>query len=113
MLRFLIDANLPYYFSVWRGPDYVHLRDLDDRWTDRQVWSYAKERSLTIVTKDTDFSDRMLLATPPPRVVHIRCGNMRMSEFHEVIASRWDSICSLSNACKLVQVFSDRIEGID
>ena len=36
-----------------------------------------------------------------------------MSEFHEVIAGRWDSICSLSNACKLVQVFSDRIAGID
>lgn len=113
MLRFLIDANLPYYFSVWRGPSYVHVRDLDDEWPDRQVWNHAKELNLTIVTKDADFSDRMLLATPPPRVIHIRCGNMRMSEFHRVIAERWEDICDLSSRYKLVQVFQDRIEAVD
>ncbi len=70
MTRFLIDVNLPYYFSIWRGPDYVHVRDLDDEWTDSQVWKHAKQADLTIVTKDTDFSDRVLLSTPPPRVIH-------------------------------------------
>ena len=59
------------------------------------------------------FSDRVLLTTPPPRVIHIRFGNMRLREFHRNIASRWDAICSLSSQCKLVQVFEDRIEGID
>lgn len=29
MARYLIDVNLPYYFSLWRGPDYVHVRDID------------------------------------------------------------------------------------
>lgn len=80
MAGFLIDVNLPYYFSAWRGPDYVHVRDLNNEWTDTQVWNHAQQEGLTIVTKDTDFSDRILLTAPPPRVIHIRCGNLRMRE---------------------------------
>jgi predicted nuclease of predicted toxin-antitoxin system len=113
MVRFVIDVNLPYFFSLWRGPDFVHVRDLDDEWTDSQVWSYAQQAGATIVTKDTDFADRVLLAVPPPRVIHIRVGNLKMREFHLAIAGRWEDICNLSRSCKLVQVFEDRIEGID
>jgi hypothetical protein len=28
--KYLIDANLPYYFSLWRGPTYLHLKDVND-----------------------------------------------------------------------------------
>lgn len=113
MAGFLIDVNLPYFFSIWKGPGFVHLRDIDDTWTDSQVWSYAKQEGLTIVSKDTDFSDRSLLAAPPPRVIHIKVGNLKMRDFHQAIAGRWEDICALSRQCKLVRVFEDRIEGID
>ncbi len=65
MPAYLIDANLPYYFSFWRTDEYVHRKDIDDEWSDRQVWSYAKENNPTIITKDTDFSNRTLLKEPP------------------------------------------------
>ena len=113
MARYLIDVNLPYYFSIWRGPDFLHVRDLDDEWSDTQVWSYARQENLTIVSKDADFSDRVLLNDPPPRMIHIRLGNVRMRDFHQAIAGRWEEICDLSQRCKLVQVFADRLEGID
>lgn len=45
MPRYVIDVNLPYYFSLWRGPDYVHVRDLDDEWPDSQVWAFAKQQT--------------------------------------------------------------------
>lgn len=112
MAKYVIDVNLPYYFSIWRGADFLHLRDLGDEWTDTQVWNYAKQGELTIVSKDTDFSDRVLLSQPPPRVIHIRLGNLRMREFHQSIAERWTEICELSARCKLVRVFEDRLEGI-
>ena len=42
------------------------------------IWQYAKERSLTIITKDEDFQ---ALATQqssiPPQVVWVRLGNCR------------------------------------
>jgi len=113
MALYLVDVNLPYYFSVWRGPDFLHIRDLNDEWLDSEVWRYAKQEDLTIVTKDADFSDKIMLSDPPPRVIHIRLGNLKMRDFHQAIAGRWEQICSLSRRCKLVQVFADRLEGID
>ncbi len=51
MAGFLIDANLPYRFSLWSGDEYVHVKDLDDTWTDSQIWRYAEQHGLTIMSK--------------------------------------------------------------
>jgi predicted nuclease of predicted toxin-antitoxin system len=113
MAKYLIDANLPYYFSLWASDDYIHVKDIDDEWTDSQIWQYAKERNLTIVTKDTDFSDRMLISEPPPRVIHIKLGNMKMREFHTIISSVWNETCELSSQFKLIRIFEKKIDAID
>ncbi|HKI05678.1 MAG TPA: DUF5615 family PIN-like protein [Thermoanaerobaculia bacterium] len=113
MPRYLIDVNLPYYFHLWRGSDYLHVRDLDDEWLDTQIWSYAKQHSLTIVSKDADFSAKVLIEAPSPRVIHVRFGNLKMREFHARISEIWPAVCDLSARCRLVNVFEDRIEGID
>ena len=113
MPRYLIDVNLPYYFSLWRGSDYIHQRDIDDMWLDTAVWDYARQRNLTIVSKDADFSARALVEPPPPRVIHIRFGNLRMWEFHAKISAIWPEVCGLSARYRLVQVFEDRIEAIE
>ena len=113
MGKYLIDVNLPYFFRLWRGPDYLHVKDIDDEWSDTQVWRYARAENLTIVSKDGDFSARALLEPPPPRVIHIRFGNLRMREFHQRISGVWASVCDLSARCRIVHVFEDRIEGIE
>ena len=46
-------------------------------------------------------------------MIHIRLGNLKMREFHERISGIWDSVCELSARYRLVNVFRDRIEGID
>jgi len=44
MVKYFIDANLPYYFSLWANEEYIHIRDINDEWTDTQkIWQYAKE----------------------------------------------------------------------
>ncbi len=113
MARYLIDVNLPYYFSLWRGESYQHLRDLNDEWSDSEVWRFAAERDLTIVSKDTDFSGRAMLQTPPPRVIHICLGNLRIREFHQLISGVWRPVCELSERHRLVRIFVDRIEAIE
>ncbi|OAD22976.1 hypothetical protein THIOM_001200 [Candidatus Thiomargarita nelsonii] len=112
MLRYIIDANLPYYFALWAGDEYIHVRDINEEWTDTQIWEYAKERNLTIVTKDADFSDRMLMNEPPPRVIHIKLGNMKMREFHATLSKIWADVCQLSKQYKLVRIFEDKIGSI-
>lgn len=113
MARYLIDVNLPYYFSLWRGADYLHLRDLDDRMSDDALWVHAREGAWTIVTKDADFSNRAMVEPPPPRVIHVRLGNMKMREFHHAIARLWPQACILSEQCRIVSIFSDHLQGIE
>ena len=112
MLKYLIDANLPYYFSLWASEEYVHVKNIDDQQTDTQIWEYAKEHRLTIVTKDTDFSNRMILSEPPPRVIHIKLGNLKMRTFHTTLSNVWGEVCELSTQYKLVRVFEQRLDGI-
>ncbi len=112
MARFLIDANLPYYFSVWNSEDYIHLKDINDSWKDSVVWQYAKDNNLTIVTKDSDFSNRILVSLPPPKVIHIRVGNLKMSDFFQLIEKVWEEVLELNKSYKLITVYKDRIECI-
>lgn len=113
MSKFLIDANLPYYFSLWNNPDFIHLKDINDEWTDEQVWAYAKEKKMTIITKDSDFSNKIMLSNPPPKVIHLRLGNMKMNPFFDLITKLWSDILEMNKDHKLVNVFVDRIEGIE
>ena len=113
MAKFLIDVNLPYYFSLWKSEDYIHQQDIDDTWSDSQIWRYAQEKNLTIISKDADFSNRILLKQPPPKVIHIRYGNMKMREFFLTTTRVWEQVLSLNQTHKLVNVFKDHLEGIN
>jgi len=113
MARFLVDVNLPYYFSLWNNSDFIHQKDINDAWTDEQIWNYAKANNLTIITKDSDFSNRILLREPPPKIIHMRIGNLKMRNFFELITQIWSEILSVQETHKLVNVFRDRIEGIN
>jgi predicted nuclease of predicted toxin-antitoxin system len=112
MIKFIVDANLPYFFNLWNNKNYIHLFDINDRWTDSQLWNYSKRNNLTIITKDTDFSNRMLISTPPPKVIHIRLGNIKIDELYRRLNNIWKDVLNLNKTHKLVNVFSDRIEGI-
>lgn len=79
---------------------------------DQQIWEYARKHDLTIISKDSDFSSRILLSDPPPKVIHIRLGNMSMRQFHEAIARSWEQVLELNTTHKLVIVFNDRIMSV-
>jgi predicted nuclease of predicted toxin-antitoxin system len=112
MAKYLIDANLPYYFKLWNNQDYIHVRDLDDTWTDEKIWQYAKENDLIIITKDVDFSTRVLFLGTPPKVIHIKFGNLKMNDFHDLLVKIWPEIEITIEQNNLINIFSDRIEII-
>lgn len=113
MPRFLIDVNLPRYFSLWNNTDYLHQLEINESWTDTPIWQYAKEQDLTIISKDADFSNRIVLKNPPPKVIHIRYGNMKMRDFFLLTTQVWYQVLELNKTFKLVNVFNDRIEGVN
>ena len=104
MPKYLIDVNLPYYFGLWNSEEYVHQIDIDASMKDREIWDYAKENELTIITKDSDFSNRIMFKEPPPKVIHIRFGNMSMKEFHKTVKEVWDGVLEMNKDYKLENV---------
>ena len=81
--------------------------------SDNLIWEYALERNLTIISKDADFSNRIMLSEPPPKVIHLKVGNMKLADFVIFIESTWVEACFLNKSNKLVNVFMDRIEAIN
>jgi predicted nuclease of predicted toxin-antitoxin system len=112
MPKFLVDENLPYYFSLWNNEDFVHVFDLEQIRTDQEIWDYAKKNNLTIITKDADFSLKILYNNPPPKVIHIRIGNMKIVDFFGFLNRNWPAILEESAMNKLVNIYQDRIESI-
>lgn len=77
---YLIDANLPNYFDLWDSPRFAHVKDLNEKWTDEEIWEYAKRNDLIIVSKDVDFSNKIIVKNPPPKGIHIKVGNLKIKE---------------------------------
>jgi predicted nuclease of predicted toxin-antitoxin system len=109
---FLIDANLPYYFDLWNGPRFIHVYNLNDKWTDEEIWEYAKKNDLIIVTKDADFSNKIIVNSPPPKVIHIKTGNLKISDLYKFLHDIWPDIEKKIKTFKLIYIHKDRIEGI-
>ena len=112
MKRFLIDANLPRRVPIWQSEKFVHVVDIDDEWTDSEIWDYARKNDCTIVTKDADFSNRIIVSVPPPRIIHLRTGNMRLRDLIVFIEEHWEVVRRLSATHKLVSVYVDRVETV-
>lgn len=104
MTKFLVDVNLPYKFKLWHDEQFQHVKEIDDEWSDSQIWQYAKEKGLIIITKDADFSNRIITSKPPPKVLHLKIGNMKLSEFRQYMLTNWEELERMSAGHKLVDV---------
>ena len=112
MNGFLFDENLPVNIRFTPTFPVIHVSVLGKSPSDTQIWQFAKQNDLTIVTKDADFSDRFMVDASPPKVVHLRLGNMRQRAFHGFLASVWPTIETLIVDYELIDVYQDRIEAI-
>jgi predicted nuclease of predicted toxin-antitoxin system len=110
--RYLIDANLPRLIALWSVAGYEFVHDLGADWSDTRIWKHADANGLTIVSRDADFSDRVLVTEKGPSVIHIRLGNLKIVELYRCPAAVWPDVCRASEACRLVRVFSNRIESV-
>lgn len=112
MNGFLFDENLPQKVLFVPSQKIIHSRELGKSMKDTSIWEYACQHSLCIVTKDTDFSDRAMISSPPPWVVYLRFGNLRKRDFHLFLERVWPQIEKLLPEHKLINVYLDKIETI-
>jgi AcrR family transcriptional regulator len=79
----------------------------------RERLNISVEAYIKHITKDSDFSDRIIFLEPPPKVINIKFGNIKMKKFHKIMTDIWNDVCEISENYKLVNVFINRIEGIN
>lgn len=110
--RFLIDENLPFVLGHRLGVDYVHATEVESQASDSILWDYAKRHDLFVITRDTDFFDRLLLYGPPPKVVWVRLGNLRKQDLIRALEDRWLNIQMRLEGADLIEVHPDRLEAL-
>ena len=111
MKGFLFDENLPRRLTFTPSLPVVFSDSLGSSPSDTLIWNHARAEQLVVVSKDADFSNRIMISTPPPWIVHLRFGNLRRTAFHALLAKMWPHIEALLPSHKLICVYSDRIES--
>ena len=77
MVKYLIDENLPAYLPALNSDFFVHVSEIPFVDLDSDIWQYALNNELTIVTKDSDFYFRYLSSNNYPKVIWIKTGNKK------------------------------------
>jgi predicted nuclease of predicted toxin-antitoxin system len=78
-MKLLLDENLsrrivPFLQTNFPGSSQVALIGLESA-SDSEIWQYAKEHDFVIVSRDSDFQERSLVAGHPPQVIWLKIPN--------------------------------------
>jgi predicted nuclease of predicted toxin-antitoxin system len=88
-MKLLFDENLSHNLVRLLAdlfPDSVHVRDVGLKAADDlQVWGYARDNELVIVSKDSDMHQRSFLFGYPPKVIWVRLGNCSTADVEKLL----------------------------
>lgn len=101
-MKLLFDQNLSHRL-VGRlddlYPQSTHVRDVElQRATDQEVWEFAEEEGYTIVTKDSDFNEMLVVWGSPPDVIWLRLGNCTTDAIERAIRNNADALEELAQS---------------
>ena len=74
-----------------------------DNSPDQEIWDFAKRKAFAVVTKDRDFLTLLEKNGPPPKVLHLSLGNVRVSAIEKTL---------LENEQQIKQFLQDRDTGL-
>ena len=88
-MKLLFDQNLSYrsvdlLSDVFPQSTHVRLEGLATA-TDSEVWEFAQNHEYVIVSKDSDFHQRSLAVSSPPKVIWIQRGNCTTDEIARIL----------------------------
>lgn len=78
-MKLLLDENLsrrivPFLQTAFPGSTQIALLGLEGA-SDSELWQYAKDNDFVIVSRDSDFQERSLVAGHPPQIVWLKIPN--------------------------------------
>ena len=100
-MKLLIDNNLSYKLADYlkaASIESVHIKNALSVFSlDTEIWEYANENDLAILTKDNDFDELSQLYGCPPKVIHLLCGNKSTAYIFNLIVSYKNEIVQFVN----------------
>lgn len=101
-MKLLLDENLSdriiaKIIDLYPNSDHVKNFALTNT-DDAIIWNYAKVNSFVIVSKDSDFHQRSLLYSHPPKFVYLRIGNSPTSKIIQILRDNFDTIIQFGNS---------------
>ncbi|HMR84378.1 MAG TPA: DUF5615 family PIN-like protein [Niabella sp.] len=99
-MKLLLDANISWKLcsrlsGVFGECHHVDLIGLKVPARDIEIWQYALENGLNIVTNDEDFLNLSNLKGFPPKVILIKTGNQSSEQVYNLLKRRTQDIHSL------------------
>jgi predicted nuclease of predicted toxin-antitoxin system len=78
-MKLLLDENLsrrivPFLQAGFPDSTQIALLSMESA-SDSHIWQYAKDNGFVIVTRDSDFQERSLVAGHPPQVIWLKIPN--------------------------------------
>ena len=77
----------------------THVRTVGlEKAHDRTIWSYAVDHGYVIVTKDSDFPERVLIEGGPPKILWLQLGNCSTAEIETLLRDVHREISEMSTS---------------
>ena len=93
----LSDKIVPKVIDLYPNSDHVKALGLTNT-DDSIIWDYAKENDYVIVSKDSDFHQRSILYSHPPKFIYLRIGNSPTSKLVSILRDNFDIIGEFGNS---------------
>jgi len=107
-LKLLLDENLSPRLIASVGELYPESRHVEDcgliSASDDEVWSCAAKNGFSIVSKDSDFSERSALHGSPPKVIWLRIGNQAESILRDAFTRVQAFLSAKEESCLVLSV---------
>lgn len=105
-LRLLLDANLSWRSAAVLKKHYgdcfhVDHVNLNVPAQDAEIWEYAKQNDLVIVSNDEDFLNLLVVKGFPPKVVLLKTGNQSRAAVERLLVSIKPQVVNLHASAEL------------
>ena len=100
-MKLLFDENLSHKLCNMLDdifPSSIHIKNVGlEKGSDYEIWKYAKENDLMIVSKDIDFIDMSISNDNPPKIIWIRIGNTSTNKIEKTLRDNFIKIKNYSD----------------
>lgn len=80
------------------------------RMPDTEIWNLAISKEMVILTRDSDFYSRALLAKIKPKIVYFKLGNILIGELHLYFQKNWKQILQILNEHTLIVATRESVD---